>query len=94
VHQRGAASVIAFGRGQRPDDGQVSHLFRDPRHVRADLHALGAGVDRREFTTGRPARLEVPDVNGGGPAAHPHNDEAFVVSPHLLGIGLDRLQEL
>ena len=76
--------MVAFGRGQRANDRQVLHLLGDARHVLADFNAGDAGLHRLEFAAILRFGLEVPNIDGRRPAAHPENDEAFIL---LLEVG-------
>ncbi len=60
-----------------------------------DLHAGRRGVDRLERAAVLLAvGLEVPDVEVAGPAAHPQHDDAPVGLAQVLGVGLQRREEL
>jgi hypothetical protein len=70
--------VAALIGHQRADDAQLVHLLGDGRQHLADLNARGLGLARLELTRGLGARLEVPQVQVTGAAAHPEDDEALV----------------
>ena len=55
----------------------------------------GAAVDHlAELAARGPPRLEVPDIDGRGAAAHPQDDDALIAAAQLLGVGLDIAKEL
>ncbi len=91
VHQGRAALVAAFVGHQRADDRQVLELAGDGRQDFADLDAGSGGLDGLELAAGLLAGLEIPQVHVAGSAAHPQDDEAFVV---FLELGRGRLQAL
>ena len=74
---------------------QVMHLLGDLGQMLADLHARRRGVDRLERAAVLLAvGLQVPDVEVAGAAAHPEHDAAPVGLAELLGVGLERREEL
>ena len=85
--------MIAFGRRERANDRQVLHLLGDARHVLANFDAAGARFHRLEFAGVLRAGLQVPDVDGGRPAAHPKDDQALVLFLKRRGGRPQRLDE-
>src|SRR5262249_13316634 len=78
VHQGGATVVADLVGCQPADDGELVHLAGDGGEEFADVDAADVGLDLVE-DIGLGTGLEVPQVNGGGSAPHPHDDETLVL---------------
>ena len=85
--------MVAFGRGERANDRQVLHLLGDARHMLADLNAGDVRLHRLEIAGVFRFGLEVPNVDRRGTAAHPKDDQAFVLLLERRTGGFERLNE-
>src|SRR5438445_8702831 len=67
----------------------MAHLLGNFGHVFGNLDAGDGGTDFPELAAGGTPRFEIPDIDGGGTAAHPQNNYTLVLPAQLLRVRLD-----
>ncbi len=89
VHVVAAAAVVRLAGAHRADHRQLIHLLGQERQVLGNLQAIDAGRNGLELSAGRRAGLQIPNVDGAGPAPHPQQNAALVLLLQIQRAGQD-----